>query len=87
MAIILKDSVAMELPVYGKCSICNKYAQLNRTYFHYDIKCECHSPHHFDLVEHCKDCIPRQPKETKIILKVVTQAEWRDNQIDSIIND
>jgi len=87
MVLILKDSETRELPVYGQCGICKTYTQLNRTYFHYDIKCECHSPYHFDLVEHCKNCIPKQPNETKINLKVMTQAEWRDTQINSIISD
>jgi hypothetical protein len=54
---------------YGKCDICGKEAVLQRTYFRYDIKCECHSPYHFELVMHCKDCIPKEPEETKIILK------------------
>jgi hypothetical protein len=53
---------------YGKCEICGKEAPLQRTYFRYNIKCECHSPNHFDLVIHCKDCVPTRPKETKVIL-------------------
>jgi hypothetical protein len=52
----------------GKCEICGKEGPLQRTYFHYNIKCECHSPCHFDLVRHCKDCVPVRPKETKVTL-------------------
>ena len=54
---------------YGKCEICGKEAPLQRTYFNYDIKCECHSPNHFDLVRHCEDCVPKKPRETKVILR------------------
>ncbi len=54
---------------YGKCDICKKVTNLQRTYFRYDIKCECHSPSHFEIVYHCKDCIPQEPKTTIITLK------------------
>lgn len=57
---------------FGICDICKKENYMERTYFHYDIKCECHSPKHFILIIHCKDCIPKEPKETKIILKTET---------------
>ena len=54
---------------FGRCDICKEDKPLERTYYHYDIKCECHSPYHFELVIHCKDCVPKEPSETKIILK------------------
>jgi hypothetical protein len=54
---------------FGTCEICKQDKPLQRTYFHYNIKCECHSPNHFDLVIHCKDCVPVKPRETKAILK------------------
>jgi hypothetical protein len=54
---------------FGKCEICNENKPLERTYYHYDIKCECHSPRHFEFVRHCKDCVPKEPIETKIIMK------------------
>jgi len=57
---------------FGKCEICNKETNLNRKYFRYDIKCECHSPNHFELVIHCNDCIPIEPKLTKIDIKTET---------------
>lgn len=53
---------------FGKCQICGNEGIIERTYFRYDIKCECHSPHHFEIVFHCKDCIPKEPAETKIII-------------------
>jgi len=53
---------------FGMCKICKEVKPLKRTYFHYNIKCECHSPNHFDLVIHCEDCIPERPRETKIVL-------------------
>jgi hypothetical protein len=54
---------------FGRCEICKENKPLERAYYHYDIKCECHSPYHFEFVRHCKDCIPKEPLETKIILK------------------
>lgn len=57
---------------YGKCDICGKETYLQRTYFRYDIKCECHSPNHFELFRHCDTCTPKEPKETKITLKTET---------------
>lgn len=55
---------------YGRCDVCGKENQLHRMYIRYpDIKCACHSPCHFDLVMHCKDCTPKVPEYTKISLK------------------
>jgi len=52
----------------GKCEICGKDAPLQRTYFYYDIQCECHSPQHFEVVSHCADCTPSEPRETRVTL-------------------
>lgn len=55
----------------GRCKICGKEdIPINRKYYHYDIKCECHSPQHFEIVYHCNDCEPKEPYETKITLKI-----------------
>ena len=54
----------------GKCDVCGKEAQLDREYYHYDIKCECHGPQHFEIVRHCKDCTPKPPEKTKVSLKL-----------------
>lgn len=55
---------------FDKCQICGQYAQIHRTYFRYpEIKCECHSPCHFDLVRHCDKCKPRIPEYTRIELR------------------
>lgn len=54
---------------FGKCDICKKEAYLQRTYFKYNIKCECHFPYHFELVCHCSDCVAVEPKETRVTLK------------------
>lgn len=60
---------------YGKCEICGKEAPLNRTYFRYNgLKCDCHSPEHFDMVRHCINCVPKQARTTHVIL-TVEQAE------------
>lgn len=54
---------------FGKCDICKQEKPLQRTYFHYDIKCECCSTKHFEMVHHCFDCVAIEPKETTITLK------------------
>lgn len=54
---------------YGKCEVCGKEATLQRTYWHYDIKCECCSPKHFEFKRHCSDCVPVEPKYTKVQLQ------------------
>jgi hypothetical protein len=54
---------------YGICDICKKEAILQRTYFRYDIKCECHSPYHFEMIRHCNNCIPKEPLITNITIK------------------
>ena len=50
----------------GKCEVCGNEKQLKRKYFHYDFKCECHSPNHFELVRHCNECTPKAPVSTKV---------------------
>lgn len=54
----------------GKCECCGKEnVPLERTYFHYPVKCECHSPSHFIMIRHCEDCEPEEPRETKVTFK------------------
>ena len=55
---------------FGVCSICRKEKELQRTFYYYDLKCECHSPSHFEIIHHCGDCKPREPVETKLTVKV-----------------
>lgn len=51
---------------YGICDICGREANLQRKYYHFNIKCECHSPKHFEMVKYCSDCVPLRPAETTI---------------------
>lgn len=53
----------------GKCQICGKDGIIERAYFRYNIKCECHSPQHFEIVWHCEGCVPKEPVETKLSIK------------------
>ena len=73
---------------YGICDICKKETYLERTYFRYNIKCECHSPYHFEIVFHCKDCVPIEPVNTKIELNTKylknIEQEIRKEKIKSI---
>ena len=53
---------------WGTCPSCKKEGPINRTYYHYAIKCECHSPTHFEIVYHCNECEPQEPKTTKLVM-------------------
>ena len=66
---------------FGKCSICGKETTLERTYFHYAIKCECHSPRHFELVIHCKECVPKEPEITTLTIKTKMLTTKADIQL------
>lgn len=57
--------------MYGKCDVCGKEGPLQRTYFRYPIKCECHSPEHFYSVDHHRECDPKEPGYQKIEFKTV----------------
>ena len=61
---------------FGKCDICGKETELERTYFYYPIHCECcgskdkdGQKQHFELVHHCKDCPAPMPKEIHPLLR------------------
>ena len=54
---------------YGFCGTCLKEGDITTTYFHYNIKCDCHSPNHFEIVWHCPTCEPQEPQTTQITLK------------------
>lgn len=66
----------------GKCMYCMRMSNLERTYFHFNIKCECHSPNHFESVEHCVACKPKMPSFTSILLKknFVEKSFFEDHQ-------
>lgn len=57
----------MNSMMQGKCSICGKVGLVERKYYYYDIKCDCHSPKHFEIVEHCKECVPKPPHATNVM--------------------
>jgi hypothetical protein len=54
---------------FGYCEICGKEDALQRKYYHYNIKCDCCSPQHSELVRYCKNCEPREPLRTKLSVK------------------
>lgn len=64
---------------FGTCEICGKETALERTYFKYNINCECHYPHHFVVVCHCKDCVPEIPEEIYPIVKDMLGKEYKAN--------
>lgn len=54
---------------YGQCDVCKLEGILTRTYIKYDIKCECCSPNHFELIRHHISCIPEEPQYTRPLIK------------------
>lgn len=50
----------------GICSVCGISGPIRRKYYNYDMKCECHSPNHFEIVYVCDTCEPVEPKNTII---------------------
>ena len=72
---------------FGFCQCCGNDGILQRTYFNYNIKCECHSPYHFEIVRHCKHCIPKEPETTKISFKTKDLDKlFRQQKINNILN-
>lgn len=76
---------------YGICDICKTETHLERTYFRYSIKCECHSPYHFEIVYHCNKCTPIEPKFTRInlsteYLKKITKISERIDKLKKLNN-
>lgn len=51
---------------YGICDICGREANLQRKYYHFNIKCECHLPTHSEMIKYCSDCVPLRPAETTL---------------------
>lgn len=68
---------------YGKCAICGKDAQLERTYFEYAISCDCcgakheGKPIHFEIVQHCSECVPNLPAEIHPYIKAMDGKSYR----------
>ena len=58
-----------DVGMVGKCEVCGKCEGLARHYFNYPIVCECHSPSHFYIVNHCKNCTPREPEYQQVEFK------------------
>ena len=61
---------------HGVCGICGKQnVMVHRKYYNYpDVKCECHSPHHFDLVLVCYPII-RDPFDEKVYVITVMNSK------------
>ena len=70
---------------FGKCEICGKEAILSRTYFIYNIPCNCcgcrrdNKDMHFIFVAHCKDCIPKIPTEINPLVSGYDNKNYRLN--------
>lgn len=66
----------------GTCDVCGKEnVELNRKYYRYDVKCACHGDYHFEIVFHCNNCIPKEPKYTKITYKTDYLEKIVENKI------
>lgn len=62
---------------FGRCDICGEDKLINRQYYYYDIKCECHSPNHAEIVYYCNNCKPVEPKLTNVLLKTSDLSKRR----------
>lgn len=56
---------------FERCAVCGKTGILKRKYYKYNIKCDCHSPEHFELVLHCPSCVPKPPETTTVFIKPI----------------
>ena len=44
---------------HGECNFCGELGLIQRTYYYYDVDCECCSgDKHFEIVWNCYQCIP-----------------------------
>ena len=44
---------------HGECNFCGELGLIQRTYYYYDVDCECCSgDKHFEIVWNCHQCIP-----------------------------
>lgn len=74
----VKVSENVDCQEFGKCEVCGKEGLLQRTTYHYDVKCECHGPNHFEMIRHCATCKPKEPVYTSIQVKTSTlQRVWQ----------
>lgn len=76
----------------GKCGMCQKEnVPVSREYYRYGIKCECHSPNHFEIVFYCKNCTPKPPSKTTISIKPIKEEPkeewvWTDKLVGAYAN-
>ena len=66
---------------FGICEVCSRFRPLQRTYWRYNIKCTCHSPHHFTMVRHCSECTPTEPTITVIRVRTDTLERLKGDEI------
>ena len=56
---------------YGSCDVCGaKDVAVSRKYYYYDIKCECHSPTHFEIVWYCEQCKDKVKPPIRTTIKI-----------------
>lgn len=50
------------------CSVCGKRGSVIRTYYHYNVPCECClGGRHFEIVRTCPDCKPVPPRRISVV--------------------
>lgn len=59
----------------GVCEMCGREKLLSRKTYFYGIKCLCHSPEHFETVDHCVDCKPIPPSRIMVTIKPVDASD------------
>jgi len=57
----------------GTCTVCQKEnVPVVRTYYRYDIKCDCcngKDDDHFEIAVHCSECTPKPPRRVSVSIQ------------------
>ena len=65
----------------GKCVYCGEHKILRRTYYRYNVVCDCCSgTSHFEYARHCKDCKPIPFSTIKVTLTNAKPVDDEEQQ-------
>lgn len=65
---------------YGRCEVCGAEGPLDRTYFYYDIRCDCcgnRDGYHFELMCHCSKCPAPMPDRVRPLIKAMDGRSYK----------
>lgn len=67
---------------WGTCPFCGKDSSLERTYFYYNIKCECcgnKNGWHFEIIKHCNKCPAPIPTHVHLFIRAMDGRLYKAN--------